>query len=103
LEKSRHHDHRNLNSRATRALRGRSRAFSRAAAAAPTAKKMPLTRPGPSTGANSTVLDLYETPAAATEALLRIEWLPHLVWELAAGRGIHRCGSCKPPKAEAAE
>jgi hypothetical protein len=49
------------------------------------------------------VLDLYETPAAATEALLRIEWLPHLVWELAAGRGIHRCGSCKPPKAEAAE
>ena len=32
-------------------------------------------------------LDLYETPAAATEALLRVERLPHLVWEPAAGRG----------------
>lgn len=30
--------------------------------------------------------DLYETPAQATEALLRVQPLPHLVWEPAAGR-----------------
>ena len=32
-------------------------------------------------------LDLYETPPCATEALLRVEQLPHWVWEPAAGRG----------------
>ena len=32
-------------------------------------------------------LDLYETPAVAVEALLRVEQLPHGVWECAAGRG----------------
>jgi hypothetical protein len=32
-------------------------------------------------------LDLYETPSCATEALLRVERLPHWVWEPAAGRG----------------
>jgi hypothetical protein len=32
-------------------------------------------------------LDLYETPAVATEALLRVERIPHGVWECAAGRG----------------
>ena len=32
-------------------------------------------------------LDLYETPPCATEALLRVERLPHWVWEPAAGRG----------------
>jgi len=31
--------------------------------------------------------DLYETPPCATEALLRVERLPHWVWEPAAGRG----------------
>ncbi len=31
--------------------------------------------------------DLYETPACATEALLRAENIPHSVWECAAGRG----------------
>ena len=31
--------------------------------------------------------DLYETPPVATEALLRVESLPHHVWEPAAGRG----------------
>jgi hypothetical protein len=31
--------------------------------------------------------DLYETPAVATLALLRIERVPKLVWEPAAGRG----------------
>jgi hypothetical protein len=31
--------------------------------------------------------DLYETPPCATEALLRVERLPHEVWEPAAGRG----------------
>jgi hypothetical protein len=31
--------------------------------------------------------DLYETPAVATEALLRVEQLPHRLWEPAAGRG----------------
>ena len=31
--------------------------------------------------------DLYETPPVATEALLRVEWLPHYIWEPAAGRG----------------
>jgi hypothetical protein len=31
--------------------------------------------------------DLYETPPCATEALLRVERLPHRVWEPAAGRG----------------
>ena len=32
-------------------------------------------------------VDLYETPPCATEALLRVERLPHWVWEPAAGRG----------------
>src|SRR5262245_19373396 len=32
-------------------------------------------------------LDLYETPAVAVEALLRIETIPSVVWEPAAGRG----------------
>jgi hypothetical protein len=32
-------------------------------------------------------LDLYETPPAATEALLRVEQLPHRIWEPAAGKG----------------
>jgi len=31
--------------------------------------------------------DLYETPPCATEALLRVEQLPHWVWEPASGRG----------------
>jgi hypothetical protein len=31
--------------------------------------------------------DLYETPACAVEALLRVEQFPHWVWEPAAGRG----------------
>ena len=31
--------------------------------------------------------DLYETPPVATEALLRVERLPHWLWEPAAGRG----------------
>jgi hypothetical protein len=31
--------------------------------------------------------DLYSTPPCATEALLRVERLPHRVWEPAAGRG----------------
>jgi hypothetical protein len=31
--------------------------------------------------------DLYETPACAVEALLRVEHLPHRIWEPAAGRG----------------
>jgi hypothetical protein len=31
--------------------------------------------------------DLYETPAVATRALLRVENLPHHIWEPAAGRG----------------
>jgi hypothetical protein len=31
--------------------------------------------------------DLYETPPCATEALLRVEQLPHWIWEPAAGRG----------------
>ena len=31
--------------------------------------------------------DLYETPACAVEALLRVEQLPHWIWEPAAGRG----------------
>jgi hypothetical protein len=31
--------------------------------------------------------DLYETPPCATETLLRVEPLPHWVWEPAAGRG----------------
>ena len=31
--------------------------------------------------------DLYETPPCATEALLRVERLPHWTWEPAAGRG----------------
>jgi hypothetical protein len=31
--------------------------------------------------------DLYETPAVAVQALLRVERLPHVVWEPAAGRG----------------
>jgi hypothetical protein len=32
-------------------------------------------------------LDLYETPAVAVEALLRVEQIPHTIWEPAAGRG----------------
>jgi hypothetical protein len=32
-------------------------------------------------------LDLYETPGVAVEALLRVERLPHCIWEPAAGRG----------------
>ena len=32
-------------------------------------------------------LDLYETPTVGTEALLRVEKVPHCVWECAAGRG----------------
>jgi hypothetical protein len=31
--------------------------------------------------------DLYETPPAAVEALLRVEYLPRQIWEPAAGRG----------------
>ncbi|HSV00841.1 MAG TPA: class I SAM-dependent methyltransferase [Roseiarcus sp.] len=31
--------------------------------------------------------DLYETPACATLALMRVEPLPHRIWEPAAGRG----------------
>jgi hypothetical protein len=31
--------------------------------------------------------DLYSTPAVAVEALLRVEKLPHTIWEPAAGRG----------------
>jgi hypothetical protein len=31
--------------------------------------------------------DLYETPAVAVEALLRVECLPYHLWEPAAGRG----------------
>jgi hypothetical protein len=31
--------------------------------------------------------DCYETPACAVEALLRVESLPHLVWEPACGPG----------------
>jgi hypothetical protein len=32
-------------------------------------------------------LDLYETPAEAVQALLRVEQIPHRIWEPAAGRG----------------
>ena len=32
-------------------------------------------------------LDLYETPPVAIDALLRVETLPHYIWECAAGRG----------------
>ena len=32
-------------------------------------------------------LDLYQTPPVATGALLRVEQLPHRIWEPAAGRG----------------
>jgi hypothetical protein len=32
-------------------------------------------------------LDLYETPSVAVEALLRVEQLPHHIWEPACGRG----------------
>jgi hypothetical protein len=31
--------------------------------------------------------DLYETPSVGVEALLRVERLPHCIWEPAAGRG----------------
>jgi hypothetical protein len=31
--------------------------------------------------------DLYETPAVAVHALMRVEELPHYLWEPAAGRG----------------
>jgi len=32
-------------------------------------------------------LDLYETPSVAVEALLRVEKIPHRIWECAVGRG----------------
>jgi len=32
-------------------------------------------------------VDLYETPTPAVEALLRVEQLPHRIWEPACGRG----------------
>jgi hypothetical protein len=32
-------------------------------------------------------LDCYQTPAVAVEALLRVEQLPHRIWEPAAGKG----------------
>lgn len=32
-------------------------------------------------------LDLYETPPEAVHALLKVEELPHFIWECAAGRG----------------
>jgi hypothetical protein len=32
-------------------------------------------------------LDLYETPSVAIEALLRVEQIPHRIWEPACGRG----------------
>jgi hypothetical protein len=32
-------------------------------------------------------MDLYETPDVAVEALLRVEQLPHHIWEPACGRG----------------
>jgi hypothetical protein len=32
-------------------------------------------------------LDLYGTPSVAVEALLRVEQVPHCIWEPAAGRG----------------
>jgi hypothetical protein len=32
-------------------------------------------------------LDCYQTPPPAVEALLRVENIPHCIWELAAGRG----------------
>src|SRR5215471_5212255 len=32
-------------------------------------------------------LDLYETPSVAVEALLRVEKLPHRIWEPACGPG----------------
>jgi len=31
-------------------------------------------------------LDLYETPSVALEALLRVEKIPHRIWECAVGR-----------------
>jgi hypothetical protein len=31
--------------------------------------------------------DLYSTPTVAVEALLRVEKIPHMVWECAAGKG----------------
>ncbi len=31
--------------------------------------------------------DLYQTPPQATEALLRVEKLPHCIWECACGPG----------------
>jgi hypothetical protein len=31
--------------------------------------------------------DLYETPACAIRALMRVESLPYIVWEPCAGRG----------------
>lgn len=31
--------------------------------------------------------DLYETPSVATEALLRVETVPRVIWEPACGRG----------------
>jgi hypothetical protein len=32
-------------------------------------------------------LDLYETPSVAVEALLKVEQIPHGIWECAIGRG----------------
>jgi len=32
--------------------------------------------------------DLYETPAVAVKALLRVEHLPHRLWGPACGRGV---------------
>src|SRR5437016_12455025 len=32
-------------------------------------------------------LDLYSTPSVAVEALLRVEQIPHCIWEPACGRG----------------
>jgi hypothetical protein len=62
--------------------------------AARNANQEPITRRGlaSGTGNRRTPLserghDLYETPAVAVEALLRVEQLPHRIWEPAAGRG----------------
>jgi hypothetical protein len=60
----------------------------------PNANQAPPTRGGLSSGTgNRRALhaerghDLYETPTVAVEALLRVERLPHRLWEPAAGRG----------------
>jgi hypothetical protein len=49
-------------------------------------KRKHATQPGTHSHADRG-MDLYETPACATEALLRAEQLPHTIWEPAAGRG----------------